>query len=61
MSISAPCLSRRELLRRGGMGFGSLALGTLLTTANRATGTENALAPRAPHFAPRQNASSTCS
>jgi hypothetical protein len=47
-------LTRRELLRRSGMGFGSLALAGLLaseSTAAQAPGTDAApLAPRAPHF-----------
>ena len=51
-------LSRRELLRRCGAGFGSLALSALLAeqaaaeTAGDARG-DDPLAPRVPHFAPR--------
>ncbi len=50
-------LSRRELLRRSGMGFGALALHHLLGGQANADGTAggglgvNPLAPRAPHFA----------
>src|SRR4051794_37293627 len=47
-------LTRRELLRRGGMGFGLLGLASLLDT-NGLLGTARAadtapLAPKAPHF-----------
>jgi hypothetical protein len=51
--------TRRDLLRRGGMGFGLLGLagllhdeGLLAPPAHAATST-NPLAPRPPHFAPR--------
>ncbi|MGL5095243.1 MAG: DUF1501 domain-containing protein, partial [Planctomycetia bacterium] len=53
--------TRREMLRRGGMGFGSLALAGLLGEAragdgSRPSGEEkssaNPLAPRLPHFRP---------
>ena len=49
-------LSRRELLARSGMGFGLLGLAGLLLdadggpTAQAATGYQNPLLPRAPHF-----------
>ncbi len=50
-------LTRRELLRRSGMGMGMLALaglfaddGSLVSSAQAATGYANPLAPRAPHF-----------
>ncbi|MEJ7636644.1 MAG: DUF1501 domain-containing protein [Singulisphaera sp.] len=51
-------MSRRELLRRSGMGLGSLALGTLLSEtgglARAATGsTTTPLAARSPQFAPK--------
>ena len=51
-------MTRRELLRRSGMGFGSLALGTLLSEsgglARAATGsTTTPLAARLPQFAPK--------
>ncbi|MEX0701593.1 MAG: DUF1501 domain-containing protein [Planctomycetales bacterium] len=54
------CLTRRELLRRSGVGFGALALGHLFRDAGELSvhgaippGTigVNPLAPRAPHFA----------
>ena len=53
-----PAMTRRELLRRSGMGFGSLALGTLLSEsgglARAATGsTTTPLAARPPQFAPK--------
>jgi len=53
-------LSRRELLRRSSIGFGSLALASMLaeeaSSAEAAIASSTAkapLAPRAPHFAPR--------
>ncbi len=48
-------LSRREMLRRSGMGFGSLALGGLLADAGMlgAAESSNPLVPKAPHFAPK--------
>ncbi len=53
-------LSRRELLKRTGMGFGTLALGGLLADAGLAgsslaadAGSSSPLAPKAPHFAPK--------
>src|SRR5215831_13056763 len=51
-------LTRRELLRRGGMGFGLLGLagvlaaeGTLSPPAQAASADVNPLAPKKPHFA----------
>src|SRR5882724_6403308 len=51
-------LSRRELLCRSGLGFGMLGLagvlesdGRLTPTANAASVTGGALAPKSPHFA----------
>jgi hypothetical protein len=53
-------LTRRELLRRSGMGFGMLGLasllaadGSLAANADAAPTAINPLAPRKPHFAPR--------
>ena len=52
-------LSRRELLRRTGVGFGSLALAPLLQSAGllestaKAQDSLNPFAPKAPHFAPK--------
>ncbi|HEY2157874.1 MAG TPA: DUF1501 domain-containing protein, partial [Isosphaeraceae bacterium] len=49
-------LSRREMLRRSGMGFGTLALGGLLADSGMLGAAEasgSPLAPRAPHFAPK--------
>ena len=52
-------LSRREMLRRTGTGFGMLGLGSLLASQSSAAGlaaavdANNPLAPRAPHFPPR--------
>jgi Protein of unknown function (DUF1501) len=51
-------LNRRELLRRTGAGFGSLALAALLSDESRAAGNAPPdatapLAPRQPHFAAR--------
>src|SRR3954465_6527971 len=45
--------SRRQLLRRAGAGFGSLALTAMLAEEVRATSAENPLTPRAPHFPAR--------
>ena len=46
--------SRRDLLRRAGAGFGSLALAALLADESRAApGAADPLAPRPPHFAAR--------
>jgi hypothetical protein len=54
-------LTRRELLQRCGTGLGSLALATMLAGESTATHpssliphpSENPLAPKAPHFAPK--------
>jgi hypothetical protein len=48
-------LSRRELLRRGGMGFGLLGLAGVFAEAEPARGASdlNPLAPKRPHFAPK--------
>ena len=49
-------LSRRELLRRTGMGCGALALGALLDREGRLAASidpSNPMAPRPPHFEPR--------
>jgi hypothetical protein len=47
-------ITRRELLRRGGMGFGALALNSLLsqpaTADNPPSALRNPQSPRAPHF-----------
>jgi Protein of unknown function (DUF1501) len=52
--FSAPRLNRRQLLRRVGAGFGSLALAALLADEASATPTPaDPLAPRAPHFPAR--------
>src|SRR5438874_11709779 len=46
--------NRREMLRRAGGGFGSMALAALLADETRAAApAANPLAPRAPHFKPR--------
>ncbi len=49
-----PSLSRRDLLRRGGMGFGLLGLAGLATEESARAGgggaTKNPLTPRSPHF-----------
>src|SRR5215210_7851025 len=52
-------LTRRERLRRGGMGMGALALAQLIGHSDQAAAQTqqiniaNPLAPRQPHFAPR--------
>ena len=60
MNLDDPHLSRRDLLRRSTMGFGSIALGGLLAESGMlapALGADarstNPLAPKAPHFAPK--------
>src|SRR3954452_600547 len=59
LDTSALLLSRREVLRRIGGGFGALALTSvfadagLLTAAPSPAPASNPLAPRSPHFAPR--------
>ena len=40
---------RRDFLRQGGLGFGALALGDLLSAETRTAAPGNSLAPRAPH------------
>src|SRR5213594_2347548 len=50
--------TRRQFLRRAGMGFGALSLATLLgenlfSGNSAAAETANSLAPRAPHFPAR--------
>jgi hypothetical protein len=47
---SMNCLSRRQMLRRTGAGFGSIALAAMLADDTRAS---NPLAPRQPHFTAR--------
>ena len=44
-------LSRRQMLRNMGAGFGSVALADML--APEATAAKSPLMPRAPHFAPK--------
>ncbi|HEY4261748.1 MAG TPA: DUF1501 domain-containing protein, partial [Schlesneria sp.] len=53
-------LSRRDMLRRTGTGFGMLGLGSLLAAEQKANAAgvavaeaNNPLAPRAPHFEPK--------
>jgi hypothetical protein len=50
-------VTRRAFLKRSGLGFGAMALGSLLAeslfAATPAAGTRNPLAARPPHFAPR--------
>ncbi|MDP6443804.1 MAG: DUF1501 domain-containing protein [Pirellulaceae bacterium] len=46
-------LSRREMLRRCGAGFGQLALAALLADEMAESATANPLAARAPHYAPK--------
>ena len=59
---SSAAIDRRELLRRSGLGFGSLALAYLLDSDGLTTGGNGArasdldLAPRVTHFPPRANA-----
>lgn len=47
------CLSRRGLLQSTALGFGHLALASLLNDANADDRATNPLAPRKPHFAAR--------
>lgn len=56
--FAAAPLSRREMLTRCGMGFGSLALAAMLgdkahATAGKLDPSLSAMAPRSPHFAPK--------
>src|SRR3954447_14453078 len=46
-------LSRRDVLRRATLGFGSLALADLLSRTSLASGAVSSLAPRATHFPAR--------
>jgi len=46
-------LSRRDVLRRATLGFGSLALADLLSRTSLAAGAASSLAPRATHFPAR--------
>ena len=46
-------LSRRDVLRRATLGFGSLALADLLSRASLAADTSGSLAPRVTHFRAR--------
>lgn len=53
---AATVLSRREMLRRAGCGFGSLALTALLAESLRtlqAAGPDNSLLPKSPHLPPK--------
>src|SRR5688500_16068685 len=43
-------LTRRELLQRCGMGFGALALGSMLAPSSSGVEIANPLLPKAPHF-----------
>ncbi len=45
--------SRRALIQRLGAGFGALALQGMLAETSFALGSDDPLAPKAPHFAPR--------
>src|SRR5665213_3421919 len=49
--IHSHLLHRRHFFQRTGLGLGALALGSLLREASAAS--ENPLAPKPPHFAPR--------
>ncbi len=57
-------LSRRQILRTTGAGFGALALAGMLAGETRAADEAGKkagpLAPKAPHFAAKPNASSSC-
>jgi hypothetical protein len=52
-SLMPATLSRREMLGRVGVGFGSLGLASLLADDAARAATANPLAAKAPHFAPR--------
>ena len=58
MSFDAPLFDRRQFLSRGAMGFGGLALSSLLQQEARGA---SPWLPRAPHCAPKAPASSTTS
>ncbi len=49
----SPAFNRREMLRLSSIGFGSLALASLLQ--DEAAGTQKPLASRSPHFTARAN------
>src|SRR5215218_7255334 len=51
--MNLPHPNRRQLLRRAGAGFGSLALTALLADEAGAASSAGPLAPREPHFKPR--------
>ena len=53
INLSAPGISRREMLCRCANGFGGLALATLLAEKCSAAATPNPLAQRPPHYAPK--------
>src|SRR5262249_60452884 len=54
MTFFPPYLSRRQLLCKLGNGFGALGLASMLAPSVRAaTGGDNPLAPKPPHFPPR--------
>jgi len=46
-------LSRRAMLQRSGVGFGSLALADLMSRESQGAAIDNPLAPRMPHFTPK--------
>ena len=48
-----PLLSRREMLRRAGAGFGAVALAGLMAEEGLASGSGSGSTARPPHFAPR--------
>jgi hypothetical protein len=48
-----PFVSRRDFLRRAGLGLGGVSLAALESSARAGTAAPSPLAPRAPHFAPR--------
>ncbi|MCA9118238.1 MAG: DUF1501 domain-containing protein, partial [Planctomycetaceae bacterium] len=53
-NFSQPPVTRRQLLKQSGIGFGSLALAGLMADEQaRAAGSVDAMLPRTPHFAPR--------
>ncbi|ADB17766.1 protein of unknown function DUF1501 [Pirellula staleyi DSM 6068] len=49
----SPAISRRDMLRQSGIGFGSLALASLLSGEERAAAAEGPLSVKKPHHAPR--------
>ena len=52
MTADLRLLSRREMFRRSGLGFGALALNALLGRDSTAAPTASPMSPRAPHFSP---------